>query len=41
MGVPLIILTFGAAALPAAVLLFAIENFASIMVIPVVLWVIL
>jgi hypothetical protein len=27
MGIPLIILTFGAAALPAAVLLFAIENF--------------
>ena len=27
MGVPLIILTFGSAALPAAVLLFAIENF--------------
>ena len=27
MGVPLIILTFGNAALPAAVLLFAIENF--------------
>jgi len=27
MGVPLIILTFGAAALPAAILLFAIENF--------------
>ena len=68
MGVPLIILTFGAAALPAAVLLFSalppavlnflvaerfnqepqkvasivlIANFASIMVIPVVLWVIL
>ncbi len=27
MGIPLIILTFGAAALPAAVLLFAVENF--------------
>ncbi len=27
MGVPLIILTFGGAALPAAVLLFAVENF--------------